>query len=405
MAFEFKFPDVGEGIHEGELVKWLVNEGDFIKEDQAIAKIETDKAIVEIPSPKSGKVLKLHFKEGDTIKVGETLVTIGEEGEKVSVKTPERKTTSVVGELEESEQRLVIPKKEKREIFTGVLATPLVRALAKELNVDINTVRGTGDGGRITEEDVRNSTGKEIKKEVKVVRKYNIYGYVERIPLKGVRKAVAKKMVESVMSAVHVVHIDEADVTELSILREKEKIIASQKGVKLTFMPYIIKAVIDSLKQHPYLNSTLEGEEIVLKKYYNIGIAVDTEDGLIVPVIKIADSKSLYDLAKEVENLAELARERKLDLGDMQGGTFTITNIGSIRGLYATPIINYPEAAILGLGRIYEKPVAIGGKVQVRNVLPLSLSFDHRILDGAEAAKFIDLVIKHLENPDMLMVK
>jgi len=142
-----------------------------------------------------------------------------------------------------------------------------------------------------------------------------------------------------------------------------------------------------------------------LKKYYNIGIAVDTEDGLIVPVIKIADSKSLYDLAKEVENLAELARERKLDLGDMQGGTFTITNIGSIRGLYATPIINYPEAAILGLGRIYEKPVAIGGKVQVRNVLPLSLSFDHRILDGAEAAKFIDLVIKHLENPDMLMVK
>ena len=405
MAFEFKFPDDGEGIHEGELVKWLVNEGDFIKEDQAIAKIETDKAIVEIPSPKSGKVLKLHFKEGDTIKVGETLVTIGEEGEKVSVKTPERKTTSVVGELEESEQRLVIPKKEKREIFTGVLATPLVRALAKELNVDINTVRGTGDGGRITEEDVRNSTGKEIKKEVKVVRKYNIYGYVERIHLKGVRKAVAKKMVESVMSAVHVVHIDEADVTELSILREKEKIIASQKGVKLTFMPYIIKAVIDSLKQHPYLNSTLEGEEIVLKKYYNIGIAVDTEDGLIVPVIKIADSKSLYDLAKEVENLAELARERKLDLGDMQGGTFTITNIGSIRGLYATPIINYPEAAILGLGRIYEKPVAIGGKVQVRNVLPLSLSFDHRILDGAEAAKFIDLVIKHLENPDMLMVK
>jgi len=404
MAFEFKFPDVGEGIHEGELVKWLVNEGDFIKEDQAIAKIETDKAIVEIPSPKSGKILKLHFKEGETIKVGETLVTIGEEGERVS-KTSERKTTSVVGELEESEQRLVIPKKEKREISTGVLATPAVRTLAKELNVGINSVRGTGDGGRITEEDVKNSTGKEIKKEVKVVRKYNIYGYVERIPLKGVRKAVAKKMVESVMSAVHVVHIDEADVTELSILREKEKIIASQKGVKLTFMPYIIKAVIDSLKQHPYLNSTLEGEEIVLKKYYNIGIAVDTEDGLIVPVIKIADSKSLYDLAKEVENLAELARERKLDLGDMQGGTFTITNIGSIRGLYATPIINYPEAAILGLGRIYEKPVAIGGKVQVRNVLPLSLSFDHRILDGAEAAKFIDLVIKHLENPDMLMVK
>ena len=404
MAFEFKFPDVGEGIHEGELVKWLVNEGDFIKEDQAIAKIETDKAIVEIPSPKSGKILKLNFKEGDTIKVGETLVTIGEEGERVS-KTSERKTTSVVGELEESEQRLVIPKKEKREISTGVLATPAVRTLAKELNVGINSVRGTGDGGRITEEDVKNSTGKEIKKEVKVVRKYNIYGYVERIPLKGVRKAVAKKMVESVMSAVHVVHIDEADVTELSILREKEKIIASQKGVKLTFMPYIIKAVIDSLKQHPYLNSTLEGEEIVLKKYYNIGIAVDTEDGLIVPVIKIADSKSLYDLAKEVENLAELARERKLDLGDMQGGTFTITNIGSIRGLYATPIINYPEAAILGLGRIYEKPVAIGGKVQVRNVLPLSLSFDHRILDGAEAAKFIDLVIKHLENPDMLMVK
>lgn len=405
MAFEFKFPDVGEGIHEGELVKWLVNEGDFIKEDQAIAKIETDKAIVEIPSPKAGKILKLHFKEGDTIKVGETLVTIGEEGEKISNKNVERKTTSVVGELEESEQKLVIPKKEKKEISTGVLATPLVRALAKELNVDINTIRGTGDGGRITEEDVKNSTGKEIKNEVKVVRKYDMYGYVERIPLKGIRKAVAKKMIESITNAVHVVHIDEADVTELSILREKEKSAALQKGVKLTFMPYIIKAVIDSLKQHPYLNSSLENEEIMLKKYYNIGVAVDTEDGLIVPVIKIADSKTLYDLAKEIENLAELARERKIDLGDLQGSTFTITNIGSIRGLYATPIINYPEAAILGLGRIYEKPVAIGGKVQVRKVLPLSLSFDHRILDGAEAAKFMDLVIKHLENPEMLMVK
>ena len=402
MVFEFKFPDVGEGITEGELVKWLVNEGDFVKEDQAIAKIETDKAIVEIPSPKSGKILKLNFKEGDTIKVGEVLVVIGGEGEKVA---QEKKSISVVGVLEESERSLVIPKKESREIVTGVLATPAVRTLAKELKVDINAVKGTAPNGRITEEDVRNSIGREIKKELKVVRKYDIYGYVERISLKGVRKVVAKKMVESVMSAVHVVHIDEADVTELSILREKEKIIASQKGVKLTFMPYIIKAVIDSLKQHPYLNSTLEGEEIVLKKYYNIGIAVDTEDGLIVPVIKIADSKSLYDLAKEVENLAELARERKLDLGDMQGGTFTITNIGSIRGLYATPIINYPEAAILGLGRIYEKPIAVGGKVQVRKILPLSLSFDHRILDGAEAARFIDLFIKHLENPDMLLIE
>lgn len=410
MVFEFKFPDVGEGITEGELVKWLVKEGDEVKQDQGIAKVETDKAIVELPSPKSGKVLKLHFKGGDTIKVGEVLITIGSEGEKIS-KAPEakkEKSTSVVGVLEESEEGLVgITKKKQKEITVGVLAVPAVRALARKLNVEINSIRGTGPDGRVTEDDIMNASVKkpETKSEVKVVRKYDMYGYIERIPLKGVRKAVARKMAESSKNVVHVAHIDEADVTELSKIRENEKEKASQKGIKLTFLPYIIKAIIDGLKKHPYINSTLDDEEIILKKYYNIGIAVDTTDGLIVPVIKIADSKNLYDLAKEIERLAELARERKLDLADLQGGTFTITNIGSIRGLYATPVINYPEAAILGLGRIYEKPVVAEGKVQIRKILPLSLSFDHRILDGAEAARFMDYVIKHLEDPDMLLLE
>ncbi len=408
MVKDFKFPDVGEGITEGEVVKWLVKEGDVVKEDQPLLEVETDKAIVEIPSPWSGKVMKIHAGEGEIVKVGQTLVSIGEEGEEEAKAAaepaePERRPSyGIVGELEVAEE-------EAEEMPPPrVLATPKVRKLAKELGVDLSMVKGTGKGGRITEEDVRRAreAEKEKKPAVKVTRKYDLYGYIERVPLRGIRRATAKKMTEA-LKIPHVTHMDEADVTELVEVREKVKKEVAHLGVKVTYLPFIIKAVIEGLKAHPYLNAVLseDGEEIILKKYYNIGIAVDIEDGLIVPVIKGADQKSIVDLAKEIARLAALARKRKLDLAELKGGTFTITNIGIIGGTHATPIIHAPEVAILGVGRIVERPRIVDGKVVAKQILPLSLSFDHRVIDGAEAARFLNEVIMHLEKPEILMVE
>ncbi|MBS3146988.1 2-oxo acid dehydrogenase subunit E2 [Candidatus Woesearchaeota archaeon] len=402
MPYEFKFPDVGEGITEGEIVKWLIKEGDKVKQDQVIGEIETDKAIVQIPSPKAGTILKIHIKEGEIVKVGETLVTIGESGEKVEVKKEEKsKSVGVMGVLEEAKEELEIPikKESKIEKVEGILATPGVRSLAKSLNVNLLNVKGSGPNSRITKEDVENAT-KETKQEVtksevsgiKVTKKYDMFGYVDRIQLKGIRKATAKLMDESHIKAAHVMHSDLIDITHLYEIREKE-------NIKLTYLPFVIKALIVALKEHPYLNSSLDeiNNEIILKKYYNIGIAVDTEDGLLVPVLKVADSKKILDLGKEIEELANKARNRTIDLMDLRGGTFTITNVGSI-------IINYPEAAILGLGRIYDSPLAINGKVEIRKVLPISISFDHRILDGAEAARFANKIKELLEDPDEFII-
>jgi pyruvate dehydrogenase E2 component (dihydrolipoamide acetyltransferase) len=407
MVRDFKFPDVGEGITEGEVVKWLVREGDTVKEDQPLLEVETDKAVVEIPSPWSGKVAKIHAGEGEIVKVGQTLVSVGvegEEGEKAAAEPaePERRPAyGIVGELEVAEEEEEAPPPK-------VLATPKVRKLARELGVDLSVVKGTGRGGRITEEDVRGAVEaeREEKPAVKVTRKYDLYGYIERVPLRGIRRATAKKMTEA-LRIPHVTHMDEADVTELVEVREKVKKEVAHLGVKVTYLPFIIKAVIEGLKAHPYLNAVLseDGEEIILKKYYNIGIAVDIEDGLIVPVIKGADQKSIVDLAKEIARLAALARERKLDLAELKGGTFTITNIGIIGGTHATPIIHAPEVAILGVGRIVERPRIVEGKVVAKQILPLSLSFDHRVIDGAEAARFLNEVIMHLEKPEILMVE
>jgi len=417
MVFEFKFPDVGEGITEGEIVKWLIKEGDKVREDQVIGEIETDKAIVQIPSPKAGTILRIHIKEGGIVKVGETLVTIGETGEKVEVKKEEKpKSVGVMGVLEEAKEDIEIPvkKENKVEKVEGVLATPAIRNLAKSLNVNLADIKGSGPGGRITKEDVENATkrsNQEVTKNevsgIKVTKKYDMFGYVERIQLKGIRKATAKLMDESHIKAAHVMHSDLIDITHLFEIREKEKVRASKKNIKLTYLPFIIKAVINSLKEHPYLNATLDdtNNEIVLKKYFNIGVAVDTEDGLLVPVIKVADSKKILDLAKEIEELANKARNRTIDLMDLRGGTFTITNVGSIGGLYFVPIINYPEAAILGLGRIHDAALVINGKVEIRKVLPISISFDHRILDGAEAARFANKIKELLEDPDEFIVE
>jgi len=417
MPYEFRFPDIGEGLTEGEIIRWLVKEGDEIKEGQPLVEVETDKALAEIPSPRTGVILKILAKEKEVVKVGQVIIIFGEKGETLAALPPRPKSVGVVGELEEAPEEIpaVAAKAEPVKpvlVSEHTMATPAVRALAKELGVDINKVRGAGPEGRVLERDVRQvAEGKEkpveeVKKPAKV-KKYDLYGYVERIPLRGVRRSIAKAMVRSKFTAPHVTTMDEADVTELWKIREKEKKTAEKKGIKLTILPFIIKAAIAGLMEHPYLNSTLddENEEIILKKYFNIGFATDTPEGLMVPVVKNAKEKSILQLAEELTQLAEKARNRTIDLADLKGGTFTITNYGALGGIYGTPIINHPEVAILGVGKIKDMPVVRDGKIEIRKILHLALSFDHRVVDGGEAARFLNTIIARLEDPDLILLE
>lgn len=425
MAFDFRLPDLGEGIHEGELKKWLVKEGDMVGEHQPIAEVETDKAVVELPSPKSGTILKLCFKEGDTIKVGDVVVTIGEAGEKVAAPAAPAKAppaparriakgaTGAVGELEEAPEEEEAPRpapKAPVSPVTVVQALPAVRKLAEELKVDLTKVHGTGPGGRITEADVRNAAG--AAPPAAIERKaprltFEDYGRVLRIPLKGLRKTISENLTRAFQTTVPVTHMDEIDVTELVRIRQEKKKIAEDKGYPLTYLPFIAKAAVIALKEHPYVNSSLDDAsgEIVIKQYYNIGFAVDTTDGLIVPVIKGCDQKSILEIAKDLYAKAEETRNREIKLEDLRGGTFTITNIGTIGGTFATPIINWPECAILALGAIQDKAVVREGQIVIRKILPISLTFDHRIIDGAEAARFVNDLKKHLEDPSLMLVE
>jgi pyruvate dehydrogenase E2 component (dihydrolipoamide acetyltransferase) len=394
-----------------------VKEGDEIKEGQPLVEVETDKALAEIPSPRTGVILKILAKEKEIVKVGQVIVIIGEKGEAVAAPPPKPKSVGVVGELEEApeEAPAVVARAEAVKpafVSPHALATPAIRALAKELGTDLDKVKGTGLEGRVLEKDVRLAAeGKEkpveeVKRPTKV-KKYDLYGYVDRIPLRGVRRSIAKAMVKSKYTAPHVTTMDEADVTELWKIREKEKKTAEKKGIKLTILPFIIKAVIAGLKEHPYLNATLddENEEIIVKKYFNIGMATDTPEGLMVPVVKNAGDKSILHLAEELTQLAEKARNRSIDLADLKGGTFTITNYGALGGIYGTPIINHPEVAILGVGKIKDMPVVRDGKIEVRKILHLALSFDHRVVDGGEAARFLNTVIARLEDPDLILLE
>ncbi len=409
---DIKFPDVGEGITEGTLVKWLVKTGDEIKADQAVAEIETDKAIVEIPTPKAGKVSKLFGKEGDILKVGSTLASLATPGEEIQVpaaKQPEMKPQEIRHvEVAPGIKPPEKPSEKPPEVPSSVLAAPATRRLARELGVDISKVSGSGPGGRVTDEDVKKFTEAPSKPaEVSPPEAApEIKALEERIPIKGIRKTIGERMVKSLFTAPHVVSMDEADVTELVTLREKEKKAAEEKGIKLTYLAFIVKAATVALKQHPYLNASLDSQknEIVLKRYYNIGVAVDTPEGLMVPVIKNADQKSIMELAKETERLAEEARTRKIKLSDLKGNTFTITNIGSIGGLFSTPIINPPDVAILGVHRIRDMAVVIDREIKIRKILPLVLSFDHRVLDGAQAARFMNTLMEHLKDPDLFLL-
>lgn len=368
MAFEFKFPDVGEGIHEGEIVKWRVKVGDEVKEDQPLVEMETAKAIVELPSPKSGTVLALLGKEGEVVHVGNVLVVIGEKGEKW---TPSAEAEHPAPQVAKAGPGVIgqIPTEEK-----GVVLPPRTPELE-------------------TPSAIKGDTG--IKKQ----RKYDIWGYVEHVPLKSVRKAIAEHMVKSAFTIPHVTHFDELDATNLMKLRDSKKAEAEKQGIKLTYLSFIVKALVETLKKHMFLNAFFNddtGDEIIVMKYYNIGIAVDTEDGLMVPVVKGADQKDILQIAKEITELAEKCRTRKIDLAELQGGSFSITNIGSVGGISATPIISYGQSGNLGIFRIKEKPVVMDGRIEIRPILPLALSFDHRVLDGAEAARFMNDLIATL---------
>ena len=394
MLREFKFPDVGEGIAEGEIVHWLVKEGDWIEEDQDLVQVETDKAVITLHSPFTGKIEKLYGKEGEVIKVGALLTTVQDGGEAAPAPQSEKTDSgTVVGSLGEEKEI---------EIVRSVLATPAVRALAKQMKLDLAEVKGTGPGGRITKEDVERAAEKIAEPPGAAA---DTYGPVEKVSLRGLRRTVAKRMAEASKRVAAVTLWEDADITELEQLRAEEKKRAEAKGVKLTYLPFLIKASLAALKAHPYFNATLDedAEEIVLKKYYNIGIAVDTSDGLMVFVIKEADRKSLLDLAIEGAALAEKARDRKIDLAELRGSTFTITNYGVVGVSYGTPIINHPEVAILGMGRIADRPVALNGQIVVRKIMPLSLAFDHRVIDGVEAGRFLNVVIQHLEHPDLML--
>ncbi len=395
MAFDFILPDLGEGITEGEIRKWLVKEGDVIEEHQTVVEIETDKAVVEVPSPKGGTVLKIAKEEGETAKVGEVLLVIGEQGEareepRAAEEKPaaeERpKSVSVVGVLPEEEE--------------AVLATPAVRALAKEQGVSLEKIKGSGPGGSITREDVLKASKQPAKAE-------DQYGAVERVAIKGLRKTIAKNLVFAQKTTAFVTETDEADITDLWDLREREKKPLQEKGIHLTFMPFFIKAVQHTLMEFGLFNASVdeEREEIIVKKYYNIGVAVDTAEGLIVPVVRNVEKKTLRELSAELQELSQQARDRKIKLEDLKGSTFTITNYGAFGATFATPIINYPDVAILGTGKITDKPWVKGDRIVGRKILPLSLTFDHRVNDGAGAAKFLTRLVGYLEDPAAVFIE
>ncbi|MGG3162775.1 dihydrolipoamide acetyltransferase family protein [Geobacillus stearothermophilus] len=427
MAFEFKLPDIGEGIHEGEIVKWFVKPGDEVNEDDVLCEVQNDKAVVEIPSPVKGKVLEILVPEGTVATVGQTLITLDAPGyENMTFKGQEQE------EAKKEEKTETVSKEEKVDAVAPnapaaeaeadpnrrVIAMPSVRKYAREKGVDIRLVQGTGKNGRVLKEDIDAflaggakpaPAAAEEKAAPAAAKPAATEGEFPetREKMSGIRRAIAKAMVHSKHTAPHVTLMDEADVTKLVAHRKKFKAIAAEKGIKLTFLPYVVKALVSALREYPVLNTSIddETEEIIQKHYYNIGIAADTDRGLLVPVIKHADRKPIFALAQEINELAEKARDGKLTPGEMKGASCTITNIGSAGGQWFTPVINHPEVAILGIGRIAEKPIVRDGEIVAAPVLALSLSFDHRMIDGATAQKALNHIKQLLSDPELLLME
>jgi len=410
MAHVFNFPDVGEGIHEGRVVEWLVAEGETVAEDQPLLKVETDKAVVELPAPNAGTVLVLHVPADSAIEVGDALVTIGEAGEALPESERKKDSPKLVEVPAAAEVTPIAPVSGKRR----PLATPRTRALARKLGVDLEAIQGSGSGGRITDEDVQRAAESPATPVAPGstavpagVAEVTADGEVERIPVSHLRKTIAGAMRASKQISAHVTHVEEADVTDLFEHYRTVKASVEADGGRFTLLPFFIKALVTVLNDHPIFNASVDEErgEILLKKYYNIGIAVDTSEGLIVPVIKDADRKDMVELAAEIVDLAGRARERKLRLDELRGGSCTITNIGPLGGVFATPIINQPELAIVGLHKIQDRPVVVDGEIVIRKMMYLSISFDHRWIDGAEGARFMTDLVNLVSKPGLLMAR
>ena len=409
MALEFRFPDVGEGIAQGEIVRWLVAQGDRVRADQPLVEVETDKAVVEIPAPRAGTILRLPLAAGETILVGEVLAVIGDAGDAaVEPQTPPE-AASVVGRLDAKTLDLP-PEPTAAQPESGaagngrVLAIPSVRKLARDLGVDLSRVTPSGPRGRVRREDVLREAPQGAESPQAVSGERDAHGPVELQPLTALRRTIAKAMVEAATTAVQVTTTDEVDISELLDWRTRAD--AAAADVRLTLLPFIMKAVVAALRQHPELNASLADDEqrLIIKRYYHLGIATDTPEGLIVPVVKDVDRKSLLTLATELQSLADLAKTRRIPLADLRGGTFTITNYGAVGGIFATPVLHLPQVAILGVGRFLRKPAAHEGTIALRTILPLSLTFDHRVLDGAAAQRFLNSLMACLADPTRLLV-
>jgi len=439
--FEFKLPDIGEGVVEGEIVNWLVKPGDVVAEDQPLVEVMTDKATVTIPAPKRGTIVETIGKVGAMARVHEVLLVIETDEAGARATAPATAAAPVPAPAvapppapvaaaapvavapkgsngggaplahtpTTSAPALVAMSTEK------VLATPATRKLARDLGVDLRTVRGTGERGRVTSEDVRGAAERGTAPATPAAPAARapaplpagVPVAAERIPFAGLRRRIAERMAQSKRTAAHFTFVEEVDMTSLVAMRERMKATAEKDGYKINYLPFIVKACVAALKKHPMLNASLDeaAGEIVLKKEYNIGIAVASDAGLVVPVVKGADRLSIKQISLEIERMAKDVRAGKAQLADLQGSTFTITSLGAQGGLFATPVINFPEVAIVGIHQIKQKPVVKNGQIVVGDVMLLSLSFDHRIVDGHVGAAFAYEVIGYLEDPTRLFLE
>jgi len=443
MAIEFRLPELGENIEEGDVVKVLVSVGDRITKDQPVMEVETEKAAVEIPSPADGVVREVHVREGQKVRVGELLLVIEEAGEKeeevkreMEKKEVGARVEEAVREEKEAPSLAEVEVKEEKEQEGEVVeffrqaarevhgeprrvapAAPSVRRLARELGVDINEVPGTGPGGRISEEDVKRYArelisgirGQRMETPLQTepeLPDFSRWGDVERRPMSSVRRKTAQQVTLG-WRAPHVTQHDKADITELEKVRKQFGKRVEEAGGKLTVTAIMLKVVASALKLFPQFNASVDMArgEIVYKRYYHIGVAVDTDRGLLVPVIRDVDKKNILELSLELTDVSERARNKKITLEEMQGGSFTISNLGGLGGTFFTPIINFPEVAILGISRAVTEPVFTGSGFEPRLMLPLSLSYDHRVIDGADAVRFLRWIVEALEEPFKLILE
>ncbi len=428
MQYEFRLPDVGEGVAEGEVVRWFVHEGDTVQEDAPLVSVLTDKANVEIPSPKTGRVVRIHAQEGEKIKVGGVLVTLEVTGD---ASTPASGVTSATPQAAPAPPPTPPPSPSASAPAPSVgpagsarfLAAPYVRRLAAERGIDLATISGSGPGGRILENDLTQrptivpAAAAPVSPAIAVpppAEKPRAgppptdADILERIPLRGIRRVIAEHMTESTHKAAHYTYVEEVDVSELIQLRDRMAKHVEKKGVRLSYLPFVVKGVVAGLRAYPRVNARFDDErqELEVHKSYNIGIATAAPEGLLVPVVHHADQKSVTDIAREIQELADKGREGKLTREEMSGGTFTITSLGALGGVMATPILNYPEVCILGVHRIVRRPVyRADGTIGPADLMNLSLTLDHRVLDGIVGAQFIAVVKSYLEDPHQLFAE